>query len=311
MSEKINLQDFTALLAEKSGISKKEAEAFLRECFEVIDEELVKDKLLKIKDLGTFKLLPVEDRESVDVATGERVLIPAHYKVTFTADKNLAQTVNEPFAFFETVEVNNDAIVDEPEDLSENESEEEETVDVPINEVPFEEESKEESKEEIEEKPVKKKRKVILIPILILALLLLGSLIAGVLYITTTKQNPQQLIVAPIPEPEIQAEKADSFVVAEDTTITESPVVEAVKTFRNKERTLLQGERLTLIALKEYGNKIFWIYLYEENKDIIENPNIVTPGLIIRIPPASKYNIDKDDQTSIDKAQALIDFYKK
>jgi nucleoid DNA-binding protein/nucleoid-associated protein YgaU len=338
MNEKINLQDLATLLAEKAGITKKEAETFLREYSEIMSDGLINDKSLKIKDLGSFKLTLVEDRESVDVATGERVLIPAHYKVSFSADKNLAQIVNEPFAFFETVEINDDAIVDEPEDFSENEQEEE-TVEIvakpeeteeknteaPINEKfdnkedivcesagekPFEE------KEEESEENMKKKRKTFLISILIL--LLFSSLIAGIFYCSERNDDPQQVIVGPVSKPEIQIEKTDSLAISGDTVTTELPKAETeevteVKEAKppvNKKRTISKGERLTLIALEEYGNKIFWVYLYEENKDIIKNPDIVPPGLTIQIPPVSKYNIDKNDQKSINKAQTLIDSYK-
>lgn len=119
MNEKINFQDLSALLAEKAAITKKEAETFLREYFEIMAEELIKSGLLKIKDLGTFKLLPVEDRESIDVTTGEKVLIPAHYKVAFTPDKKLAEVVNEPFAFFETIELDEGFEADDLELISE------------------------------------------------------------------------------------------------------------------------------------------------------------------------------------------------
>jgi len=120
MNEKINFQDLSALLAEKAMINKKEAEVFLREYFDVMNEELIKSRLLKIKDMGTFKLSRMEDRESIDVTTGERVLIPAHYKIVFTPDKKLAEIINEPFALYETIEIE-----DEPESkgvnlLSEN-----------------------------------------------------------------------------------------------------------------------------------------------------------------------------------------------
>lgn len=124
MNEKINLQDLSALLAEKAAITKKEAETFIREYFEVMSEELIKSGLLKIKDLGTFKLLLMEDRESIDVTTGERVLIPAHYKVAFVPDKKLAETVNEPFAFFETIEMEEDMELEESNTFPEDDMEE-------------------------------------------------------------------------------------------------------------------------------------------------------------------------------------------
>jgi len=113
MKEKIGLQDLAALLADKAEMTKKDAETFLREYFELMNEELVNSGLIKIKDLGAFKLSLVEDRESIDVTTGERVLIPSHNKVVFSPDRKLSETVNEPFAFFETTELDDDVSLDE------------------------------------------------------------------------------------------------------------------------------------------------------------------------------------------------------
>jgi nucleoid DNA-binding protein len=118
MNEKINLQELIILLAQKSGITKKESEVFLKEFFDIINEALLADRLIKVKNLGTFKLLLVNDRESVDVVTKERVLIPAHYKVNFSADNNLANAINEPFAFFNPVELNEDnTVIDSDETI--------------------------------------------------------------------------------------------------------------------------------------------------------------------------------------------------
>jgi nucleoid DNA-binding protein len=150
MNERINLQDLAALLAEKDDITKKDAEAFLREYFDVMNEELIKDGSLKIKELGTFKLLQVEDRESINVTTGERVLIPAHYKVAFTPDKKLAETVNEPFAFFETTEIEGDSALDDLRLLSEEEASEEFEPDVDEEQEQHEEHELQELHEEHE-----------------------------------------------------------------------------------------------------------------------------------------------------------------
>jgi nucleoid DNA-binding protein len=128
MNEKISLQDLSLLLSEKASITKKEAETFLRTYFEIMNEEIIRSGLLKIKDLGAFKLSRVEDRESIDVTTGERVLIPSHYRVTFSPDKKLAETVNEPFAFFETVEIEEDLEKEEINSKEESIAEEKETV---------------------------------------------------------------------------------------------------------------------------------------------------------------------------------------
>jgi len=161
MNERINLQDLSALLSEKTAITKKDAETFLREYFDLLNEELLNSGTIKIKDLGTFKLLQVEDRESVDVTTGERVLIPAHYKVVFTPDKKLAETVNEPFSFFETIEIEDD-VSDELQLLPEEDASEESELSADEEEEVKKEVKKEvkgEVKEEVipEEKPTYKR----------------------------------------------------------------------------------------------------------------------------------------------------------
>lgn len=87
--------------------------AFTAECFKLIAEALPRDKYVKVKGLGTFKLIMVEPRESVDVNTGERILINGHQKVTFTPDTVLRDIINEPFACFETTIINESQSVEE------------------------------------------------------------------------------------------------------------------------------------------------------------------------------------------------------
>ena len=103
---KISLNDLAQRLAEKSGISLQDAELFIRKMFDVANEGLQSDKLVKMKWLGTFKVMAVKDRESVDVNTGERIIIEGRDKISFTPDNILKEIVNKPFAQFETVVVN-------------------------------------------------------------------------------------------------------------------------------------------------------------------------------------------------------------
>ena len=110
---KISLSDLAQRLAEKSGISLQDAELFIRKMFDVANEGLQSDKLVKMKWLGTFKVMAVKDRESVDVNTGERILIEGRDKISFTPDNILKEIVNKPFAQFETVVVNDGVDFDE------------------------------------------------------------------------------------------------------------------------------------------------------------------------------------------------------
>ncbi len=94
------------ILAEKNSMTISEAEAFIKQMFDVANGVMQADKQLKIRWLGTFKVTSVKDRESVDVNTGERIVIGGRDKITFTPDNILKEIVNKPFAQFETVVVN-------------------------------------------------------------------------------------------------------------------------------------------------------------------------------------------------------------
>lgn len=117
---KISLSDLVQRLAEKSGISQQDAELFIRKMFDVANEGLQSDKLVKMKWLGTFKVMAVKDRESVDVNTGERIIIEGRDKISFTPDNILKEIVNKPFAQFETVVVNDGVNFDEIDRKFEN-----------------------------------------------------------------------------------------------------------------------------------------------------------------------------------------------
>lgn len=118
----IKLHDFAARLAEKYSLSQEEVERFLSQMVHVMGEGLRSDKSLKIKGLGTFKVVPVNARESVDVNTGGRIRIEGREKVSFTPETAMRDLVNKPFAQFETV-VLNDGVDFEGENLEENPSE--------------------------------------------------------------------------------------------------------------------------------------------------------------------------------------------
>ena len=402
MSERTNLQDLSVILAEKMAITKKDAETFLREYFEMLNEELINGGIVKIKDLGTFKLLPVEDRESVDVTTGERVLIPAHYKVAFTPDKKLAETINEPFAFFETTEIDGESSPEElqmlPEEDASEESElsadEEDTAVLEekpyIEEKPLAEETIDKSADEedaavleeephIEEKPFTEeitdkeeenipnkkptfsretrayclnchdyeahhvyrkkyynaRKKIITQRVFIIILsLLLAAALGYIAYMTifdknilapifqkaTTNSISKENVVpadsiatvaTPIATPDVTPADSDSIAPAENSVSTDTVVkpVQPVSSVDSKYLTISVGDRLTAIAQKEYGDKVFWIYIYLDNKTVIKNPNVLPVGEKIIIPPAAKYGIDSNDPASIKKAKEVAARY--
>ena len=103
---KLAIQEIAAVLVEKNGMEKREANQFVQAMFSLIQERLESDQTVKVKGLGTFKMISVEARESVSVRTGERVTISGHSKVTFTPDATMKELVNKPFSQFETVVLN-------------------------------------------------------------------------------------------------------------------------------------------------------------------------------------------------------------
>lgn len=142
---KISLNDLAQRLAEKSGISLQDAELFIRKMFDVANEGLQSDKLVKMKWLGTFKVMAVKDRESVDVNTGERIIIEGRDKISFTPDNILKEIVNKPFAQFETVVVNDGVDFDEIDRKFENAEEDGSVFDSTLESVPDSENSSLES----------------------------------------------------------------------------------------------------------------------------------------------------------------------
>ena len=103
MNKKILIQDLADGLALRKGLIPEDAELFVRAVFDVIEEYLQTDKIVKVKGLGTFKLVSVDSRESIDVNTGERIVLKEYTKISFTPDSVLRDSVNKPFAQFETV----------------------------------------------------------------------------------------------------------------------------------------------------------------------------------------------------------------
>lgn len=104
--EKKTYIDLAELLTRKHTISDVSSQIFVNKMFQVISNGLLADGIVKVRGLGTFKLVEVDDRESIDVNTGERVMIPGHYKVSFTCDSTMKEIVNKPFSQFETVILN-------------------------------------------------------------------------------------------------------------------------------------------------------------------------------------------------------------
>ncbi|MBR3015011.1 MAG: HU family DNA-binding protein [Bacteroidaceae bacterium] len=133
MNEKLNTQHIIDSFAEKQHISKRSAEVFVKEFFGLVQEALKQERYVKIKGLGTFRVIEVEDRTSINVNTGERINIGGHDKITFVPDGSVKDLINKPFENFEIVVLNEESIlentpIEEEETETETETETEEEV---------------------------------------------------------------------------------------------------------------------------------------------------------------------------------------
>lgn len=453
MDEKLSIYDIAEILTAKTGREKADIETFIETLIAVINDVITHNGVVRIKGIGSFKVIPVKERESIHVNTGERIVIPAHHKLSFLPDKILKEKINRPFAFFEAIETNetenNETASsglsnDDEEDENDEPITAEEPVQEPVGEVtkatediapkpeenpapllvlPSEDETKEEQKtmnKEIDEesdrewseeraigshrasaanretlqkstiipikqeimsennerkeqhvnetpkshpvaKPVVKKKKketsnTSLYVILALLLLLLGGGIFYYFYydrlsyneFNSTTQHTQTTddsFLLPGDSTAVQeSEKSEnvdtSGVTASGTneSTATSPVASTSST--RKEQTastastsskkttpqqtkpatdtstssdhnvmarvkVASGERLTLLAQKYYGNKVFWVYIYDFNKAKIPDPDRVPAGMEILIPAKEVYAINAQSSASIAQAKEL------
>lgn len=374
MNNRLAIQDLAGLLAEYTGKDKNSSERFLREFIAVVSEGVYTDKLVKVKGLGTFKIIPVEKRESIHVNTGERFVIPEHYKFSFLPDKELRELVNKPFSFFETTELREnvdftdmDVVLDEP-DIKETEDEsieemipeekhlpEEEPVvfseegsAVPPEEDPVvfsegepagqpedegmdtlepvvdehsDSSGPDSPSEEVEtgpdaerKKPRTKRIAVVSMFVFFLMLFNIGLYLNRAYFfkkgkeplrIDTVFPKGETVATEAVPDTTIVFANEDSSQTVGETTV-ENPEVEPEATSPKViARVKIEpGSRLTLISLKYYGSKLFWVYLYEYNRAVITDPNNVPIGTVIEVPAPEMYGIDRHDRSSIEKAAA-------
>lgn len=379
MDNKITFPELIELVAQSTNTSKRMSELFLKELFATISQSLINGDSVKIKNLGTFKVEDVKPRKSVSVNTGQEVEIPSHKRLTFTPAKSLADSINEPFAHFETVMLSDDltdeqlaeiAALEPIDDTTEELVEETATAvpvpfeeEVPVPEgspegedtpveapveppvVPVEEDAPatvpegspegEEEENPLENAPTaltysimefeREKRRIArnslikgivlgALGMLLIALTTWGVMDNGMFNIHTGEAIQADTLVtvdttqiadtvaAPVaeatdtaPVPEVSPEATETSVAAPAPQAANKVVTDTTT------RTLY----LTRMAKKHYGHKDFWVYIYEENKAKINNPNTVPPGTILVIPPASKYGIDANNPESVKKAHEL------
>lgn len=154
----VTIKDIAKIIASQHNIKIAEAEEFVQKLVDTINEGLETDRLVKIKGFGTFKMQAMKSRASVNVNTGERVIIGEHDRINFLPDASMKNAINKPFAHFETVEIDDDSpLLNEMapvEDSEESQDDEQEEI------LEEKTEEKTEAKAEVEEVPAKVEEKV-------------------------------------------------------------------------------------------------------------------------------------------------------
>lgn len=354
MNNRLNTQELAELISQYTSKDKKEVEAFLREFVALVVDGVCRDQVVKVKGVGTFKIIQVEKRESIHVNTGERFLIPAHYKFSFLPDKDLREQVNKPFSIFETTEIGEEVDYssfqesdnreegDEEESVEEvmldkeipllSDDQEERKEDLPLSEEPSVVEEPEESIKAVEEpvladpetdpdpEPVEPEPAVEQAPVteepssepelpgkrmgwgryVMVAVVVLACCVgAAFWFLRPVPGVPTEASLSK--GQDLVFEKVDTIVVPVNT-VEESPEVEPVKEEKPNpvidSVVIRHGDRLTEIAQKYYGHKVFWGYIYKYNESIIQDPNNVPIGTTLLIPSPDLYGINAKDPES-------------
>ena len=357
MADKLSWTELRRLLANRAGVSEKEANLFLNAFNAQIVEALKQDKQVKINGLGTFKLQAVAPRKSVNVTTGEEIIIEGYNKIAFTPEVGVKELVEktglgadqsptvspatetiDPLQKLgeqaaEIVDLLADlgqAVKEEPEPIIEPEPivepkpiiEPEPTVELePIVE----------PKPIIEPKPIvpptpapvstsSKKEKKSHIGRNICIAILLCLLIAGGVgyyffpqYIAKCVDWAKALIppaettcvvtdtISSIQEVVVTDTIAEEIIPNADTCAIEVPIYEELITIE----PMHKNSRLAWMAMRYYGAKIYWPYLYDANKDCINNPNDIEVGTPIRVPRLTEAQLDTTLQSTINTLQYL------
>lgn len=347
-NKKISLQELTDTIAAQSGFSKRFTESFLRELVLVIQENLEKDGIVKVKGLGTFKLIWNESRKSVDVSTGDSIVLPGHYKVSFVADATVKQQINAPYAHLDTVMGGAEIISEvEDEDKGELRVEKEESnelqdelmnaeINSPTHQITASPERSEINSEspnnQITESPARSdsnsaspsKKKWWVAMVVLMLLCLLGA--AGFYWrnILIPQQNTMLPSQIKAPVVVVRVDTAEqvlkdtldvSDAVKEDTvavpelTLDTYTYQDALNAPVREVVTVIDGSRLTMVAYRAFGHKAFWVYVYDANRKVLQSPNAVEKGMQLVIPDLPLSIVNPKSQLCIDKALELAKQY--
>ena len=339
MADKLSWTELRRALATRAGVSEKSAGVFLNALVSQLVVGLKSDRQVKINGLGTFKLQAVAPRKSVNVSTGEEIIIEGYNKIIFSPDAGLKELI-ESGRFMVDGEVSKPIEGDFPIDPIKKLGEQADEIvglladlgQGPEAGVTEPEATVEEPKVIVTEPKKKKNHFVrdVLICVLILLLLLVGgyfffrSQLSGLLESMTAPQpQPEQVeenATQPLPEENAEvAEESHSDLdlipegdipqqqildefnaISGDLEMEEEPYSDLITT-----EPMHEGSRLTWMAKRFYGDKRFWPYLYDANRDRIVNPSNIDVGTPIRVPRLTREQMDTTNSASMEALDKL------
>lgn len=325
MTNKLTWTELRRLLAQRAGVSEKEAALFLSAFNIQLIEALKKDKQVKINGLGIFRLQAVAPRKSVNVKTGEQITIEGYNKLVFAPEAGVKEMVaNGPSApeFDELTPLKKlgeqaEEIVDLLADLGQSPKKDTPKEEIPETPAPVLEEPApavetpapkvEIPKKEEPQKEAPKKKKHHFFRDLLITMLILMMLTAGGYYFMRTQiagllekmLEPQQTEVVEQAPEEVVATDTVEVAPAVDTVPMEPIFYEELITIEH----IRNGSRLTWISKKYYGDKIYWPYLYDANRDQITNPSDIEVGTPIRVPKLTPEQLD----TTIERSRLRLE----
>lgn len=268
---KLTINDIAAVLVDKNGLDRREANQFVTELFAVIMERLNAGEQVKVRGLGTFRIIDVEPRESVSVRTGERVTISGHSKLTFTPDATMKELVNKPFSQFETVVLNDGVEFDDMK--------------VVTKEDPKDDEPEEEPEEVVREE----------VPV-VAAIADVPTIEETIADVSTTVESVVEEV--PVEEPliEVAEEEAPVEEAKEEVPVEMANKKEELREENNKKRPLVWLLKmfgvLALMAVSAYGG-----YYHGVNKPL---PDVAPDTIVVR----DTVVVDKDSvKVSVEKTE--------
>lgn len=302
MNNKLLFSDLTDYLVQHGAVDRAKAERFAKSFFQQIEQLLFAGEIVKVQGLGSFKLLKVDARKSINVTTGESIEIAEHYKLSFLPENHLKEKINQPFAHLEPVDLTDDESDNKAVETKEQDNaiitmkkKEEEPVFV-VSDKPTTSEQKN------PQTALKKKNRRIAWLVFAIAIVVLVVIAMCSIFKDRSEKEMAKVLstqVEPVKKPETPVVKPAKPVVSDPAQW------ELLTTVRLK-----KNSRLTLLSLEYYGDKVFWVYIYEANKSSIANPNKILAGTSIRIPKANPDFIDAKNPTLVKKALELEKQYK-